>query len=180
MNLRGMRTKEPAEGKLAQTILYIRTVVTLLKRRPIGEKRCVAGDRGGGIWTAPDSRRASGCESGSPSSSVVTVASTAMPASGSNPARTPTPGRNTSTATREPDGVLLLQLASDHYHQAFWFSATLNLLISLAARPPVLVSVSLTAPDNELMRMRAPCVTAPAAAARAISADAPTQAELFT
>ncbi len=59
-------------------------------------------------------------------------------------------------------------------------SATLNLLISLAAQPLVLVSVSLTALDDELKRMRAPRDTAPAAAARAISADAPTQAELFT
>jgi ABC-type transport system substrate-binding protein len=90
------------------------------------------------------------------------------------------PCRNTSTATREPDAVLLLQRASDHHHQARWFSATLNLLISLAAQPLVLVSVSLTTPDYELKRMRAPRDTAPAAAARAISADAPTQAELFT
>jgi len=54
------------------------------------------------------------------------------------------------------------------------------LLISLAAQPLVLVSVSLTAPDDEPKRMRAPRDTAPAATARAISADAPTQAELFT
>jgi len=90
------------------------------------------------------------------------------------------PCRNTSIAIREPVAVLLLQRASDHRHQARWFSATLNLLISLAAQPLVLVSVSLTAPDDELKRMRAPRDTAPAATARAISADAPTQAELFT
>ena len=76
--------------------------------------------------------------------------------------------------------MLLLQRASDNRHQTRWFSATLNLLISLAVQPLVLVSVSLTAPDDELKRMRAPRDTAPAAAARAISADAPTQAELFT
>ena len=96
-----------------------------------------------------------------------------MPASGSNPARTATPAR-------EPVAVLVLQRASDHHHQAPWFSATLNLLISLAAQPLVLVSVSLTAPDDELTRMRALRDTAPAGTARAISADAPTQAELFT
>src|SRR6185436_18335509 len=108
MNLRGMRTKEPAEGKSAQTILYIRTVVTLRKRRLSGgrprrrgldcprfETRIGLRLRFGQLLGRDRCLNGDGCKRIDPGADTDRC-------------------RNTSTAPREPDGVLLLERASDH------------------------------------------------------------------